>query len=140
MENPVQMPGPAIQIDPLDPASTSAQLSLRFDEETAFREEFERNIAAGATFVATPESYRPKQAVGVTLDLVFCGERICLPAVVVGVVEPALADLADSTAGVSVRFLGSSPDLKARLETVTGLDLSIEVPPNHAERRANSGL
>jgi Tfp pilus assembly protein PilZ len=134
------MPGPAIQTEPHDHASTSAQLSLRFDEATAFREEFERNMAEGATFVATPESYLPKQAVGITLDLVFCGEQICLPAVVVAVVEPALADRANSPAGVSVRFLYSSSDLKRRLEVATGLDLSSEAPRNRSERRARARI
>ncbi|MBW2666796.1 MAG: DUF4388 domain-containing protein [Deltaproteobacteria bacterium] len=132
------MPRPANQIEPHDHASTSWQLSLRFDEATAFREEFESNIAAGATFVATPESYLPKQAVGITLDLAFCRKRICFPAVVVAVVEPALADLANSAAGVSVRFLDSSSELKDRLEAVTGIDLSTGALRNRSERRARA--
>jgi hypothetical protein len=130
------MPGPAIEIDPQEQASTSAQLTIRFDEETHFREEFECNISAGATFAATAESFQPKQAVGVTLDLAFCGERICLPAVVVAVVEAAMADLTDSTAGVSVRFLGSNSDLTKRLEAVTELDLSSDASGKRVERRS----
>ncbi len=130
------MPGPVIQIEPHDDASTRVQLSARFDEAGDFREEFERNIAAGAMFVATTESYLPKQAVDITLDLTFCGERICLPAEVVAVVEPALADLTRSAAGVSVRFLASSSDLKDRLEDVTGLHLSSATTRSRAERRA----
>ena len=134
------MSGPASHIELHEHASNSAQLSLCFDEETGFRAEFERNISSGATFVATSESYLPQQAVGVTLDLAFCGERICLPAVVVAVVEPTLADLASSAAGVSVRFLGNGSDLKARLEAVTGLDLSTEIPRNRVERRTRERL
>jgi hypothetical protein len=134
------MSGSAIQIDPAERDSTSAQLMLRFDEETEFLEEFERNIASGATFVATPETYLPNQAVGVTLDLGFCGERICLPAEVVTVVEAALAGLANSAAGVSVRFLGTSSDITARLEAVTGLDLSSDDRKSRGERRARTRI
>jgi|GEM_PF-2011574 len=134
------MPGSSIQTEPHDHASASAQLTMRFDEEIDFREEFERNLSAGATFVETSGAYTPNQAVGITLDFAFCGERICLPAVVVAVVESALADLAESKPGVSVRFLGSNSDLKARLESVTALDLSLEAPRNRVERRSRERI
>lgn len=129
------MPGPASQIESHARPSSRAPLSMRFGEEAAFRAEFECHIATGATFVATSEHYEPNDEVDVTLDLEFCGERIALPAAVVAVVDSSLADLANSPAGVSVRFLGSIPEMKARLEAVTGLDLSTEGARNRVERR-----
>jgi Tfp pilus assembly protein PilZ len=130
------MSGSVIHIEPHESASSSAQLLRRFDEETEFIEEFEHNIAAGATFVATSELYQADQEVGLTLDLGFCGERICLPAVVVAVVETAMTEVADASAGVSLRFLGSTSDIKTRLEAVTGLDLSSAAGPGRDERGA----
>jgi Tfp pilus assembly protein PilZ len=134
MEDPARMSGPSIQIEP-DATVSSPPLELRFDDEAEFRREFEGNLASGATFVATKTRFARRQNVDVTLDFAFCGERVSVPAEVILVVEPAFAEVSDSEPGVSVRFLGSVTELKALLESATGLDLSPSAPQHDVERR-----
>lgn len=113
---------------------------VRFESMDDFIREFRDNISAGALFVPTPEPYAPKQLVDVTLDLAFCDQKVSLPAEIVAVVDPALAEAGETMPGISVRFRASLSELREQLTSVTGLVL--EVPDttkaNEKKRSARS--
>jgi len=130
------MSGPSIQIDPERAAVGGASLSLRFEDEAKFLEAFEENLVSGAAFIATRAPFAPRQSVELVFDLAFCGAQVSVPAEIVAVVEPPLAEIADSEPGVSLRFREGGADLKTRLEGATGLDLTRTSAGAGLERRS----
>jgi hypothetical protein len=110
-------------------------LAMRFESAEEFHGQFREDIGMGALFLPTLTEYAPKQAVEVTFDLAFCGEGVALPAEVVAVVDPALAEVGATIAGISVRFKDSASALRERLEGLTGLDLGEPLSSRRSERR-----
>jgi Tfp pilus assembly protein PilZ len=118
------------------PGSNSpSQLIVRFESAEEFRSEYCEKIAMGALFLQTVEAYAPRQAVDVTFDLAFCGEAVAIPAEVVAVVDPALAEVGATQAGISVRLTDPASALRERLEALTGLYLEEPGASNRSERR-----
>jgi Tfp pilus assembly protein PilZ len=115
--------------------SGSPQLLVRFESPEGFRDEFHQNIARGALFIPTVEPFTPHQTVDVALDLAFCGEGLSLSGEVIVVVDPALAKVGGTTAGISLRLTEAVPELRKRLEDLTGLDLTQSAPARPVDRR-----
>ena len=88
------------------------RLHLVFDDQDAFREEFERNIAMGGAFVPTGDSLELRSFVDLVIELSFCGESVALEAEVVHLVPPEQA-LSPSDAGVAVSFRKTASELRA---------------------------
>lgn len=109
---------------------------VRFESAEEFRREFRENIAEGAIFIPTSDPFKPRQPVTVTFDLDFCGEEIALPAEVVAVVDPALADLSGSQAGISVRFMQSNAEMRSQLAGLSGVLLDESSEASRLRRRA----
>ena len=90
------------------------RLELVFDDCTAFRAEYEQNIARGGAFITTPYSFEMREPVEVELVLGFCNESIPLEAEVVHSIS---ADEAGPDgAGVAVQFTCSAGELRGQLE------------------------
>jgi len=132
------MAPPSTLNDQIPDSDSTPQLLARFESAEEFRDEFHQNIARGALFIPTVEPYTPHQTVDVTLDLAFCGEGLSLSGEVIVVVDPALAKVGATTAGISLRLTGAASALRERLEDLTGLDLAPPKPTNRADRRRST--
>jgi Tfp pilus assembly protein PilZ len=123
---------PQGEIDDREPKQT---LVLRFDSEDAFRREFAENLAIGAVFVPTTDSYEVGQPVEIRLVLAFCDSELTLPGEIVASVASPVAELGAGAAGASVRLADSQKELRRTLSESTGLDLSPKAPPGRPRRR-----
>jgi Tfp pilus assembly protein PilZ len=122
-------------LDDARESGSPPQLLVRFESPEGFRDEFHQNIARGALFIPTVEPFTPHQTVDVALDLAFCGEGLSLSGEVIVVVDPALAKVGATTAGISLRLTKAVPELRKRLEDLTGLDLTQSAPAHPVDRR-----
>jgi Tfp pilus assembly protein PilZ len=122
-------------LDDARESGSPPQLLVRFESPEGFRDEFHQNIARGALFIPTVEPFTPHQTVDVALDLAFCGEGLSLSGEVIVVVDPALAKVGATTAGISLRLTEAVPELRKRLEDLTGLDLTQSAPAHPVDRR-----
>jgi hypothetical protein len=93
------------------------RLRVPFDDLESFRREFETHISRGGLFVPTLERFEPRELVEVELELRFCGASPVLPAEVVQQLRPG----GGSLRGIALQLLESTPELRARLEALTGL-------------------
>jgi hypothetical protein len=93
------------------------RLRVPFDDLEAFRREYEAHIARGGLFVPTLERFEPRELVEVELDLRFCDASPVLQAEVVRKLRPP----GRSLPGIALQLLESTPQLRARLEALTGI-------------------
>jgi hypothetical protein len=113
------------------------RLRVPFEDLEAFRREYEAHIARGGLFVPTLERFEPRELVEVELDLRFCDASPVLQAEVVRQLRPP----GGSLPGIALHLLESTPQLRARLETLTGIEPreaempSRPGPPRRHERR-----
>jgi Tfp pilus assembly protein PilZ len=122
-------------LDDARESDSPPQLLVRFESPEGFRDEFLQNIARGALFVPTVEPFAPHQTVDVTLDLAFCDKTLSLSGEVIVVVDPALAKVGATTAGISLRLTEAVSALRKRLEDLAGLDLAQAAQARLADRR-----
>jgi len=109
---------------------------VRFESAEEFRREFRENIADGAIFIPTADAFETRQVVSVIFDLDFCGKESALPAEIVAIVDPALAELTGSQAGISVRFTQSNAETRSQLARVSGVILDEPSEASRLSRRA----
>jgi Tfp pilus assembly protein PilZ len=98
-----------------EPPTPPRRLSVRFEDASAFREEFERNLSNGGLFVPSNESFEQRELVEVELVLVFCNQKLRFPGEVVDWRPPELAS-AGQEAGIAIQILQSARELRAQLE------------------------
>ena len=91
------------------------RLRLSFADAAVFREEYERNIVNGGSFIRTAEDFQPRDLVEVELEFGFCGESVVLEAEIVHCVRAEEAG-SESDAGVAVQFLEPASVLREHLE------------------------
>jgi Tfp pilus assembly protein PilZ len=102
------------------------RLRVPFDDLEAFRREYETHIARGGLFVPTLERFEPRELIEVQLELRFCGAEPVLQAEVVRQLRPG----GGSLRGIALQLLEPTPQLRARLEALTGVARSAaETPP-----------
>jgi hypothetical protein len=108
------------------------RLRVPFEDLEAFRREFETHIARGGLFVPTLERFEPRELVEVQLELRFCGAEPVLQAEVVRQLRPGGGNLR----GIALELLEPTPQLRARLEALTGLvGSAAEAPPRAGPHR-----
>jgi hypothetical protein len=113
------------------------RLRVPFDDLEAFRREYEAHIARGGLFVPTLERFEPRELVEVELDLRFCDASPVFQAEVVRRLRPP----GRSVPGIALQLLESTPQLRVRLEALTGIraaepdSASREGPARRHERR-----
>jgi len=91
------------------------RLKLRFEDATAFRDEYRENIVQGGAFVRTLDQLSLREAIVVEIELAFCGMIAELDAEVVHCVTAE--ETGDPTsAGVAVQFLVPASELRDRFE------------------------
>src|SRR5215472_6707893 len=100
-----------------EPPAPQQRLSVRFDDASAFREEFERNLANGGLFVATDDTFEQRELVEVELVLAFCGEKLRFSGEVVDW-RPAELAAPGSRGGVAIQILEAARELRAKLEPI----------------------
>jgi Tfp pilus assembly protein PilZ len=119
-----------------EPPAPPRRLSVRFEDATAFREEFERNLSNGGLFVRSAEVFEQRELVEVELVLAFCNEKLRFPGEVVDWRPPELMQ-PGMEPGVAVQILEAARELRARLEPFAARAPAARKPsaPSSPERR-----
>ncbi|HME69893.1 MAG TPA: PilZ domain-containing protein, partial [Myxococcota bacterium] len=94
-----------------EPPAPPRRLSVRFEDASAFREEFERNLSNGGLFVPSGEMFEQRELVEVELVLAFCGEKLRFPGEVVDW-RPAELAPPGSEPGVAIQILEAARELR----------------------------
>jgi Tfp pilus assembly protein PilZ len=115
----------------------AARKPLRVCFETAegFREEYHQNIARGVLFVPSDDPYAPHEKIEVVFDLRFSGTSTSVSCEVVVVIDPVLAEVGGTSAGISLRLIEDASDLRRKLEELSGISLGKRARSRAAERR-----
>lgn len=87
------------------------RLTLRFERQEAFADQYAQHLAKGGAFVATDESFVLREVVEVQLDLVFATQFLSLAAEVVHCLTPEQAPEGVEP-GVAVQFLDPATILR----------------------------
>ena len=95
--------------------SAEPVLRVAFDTPEAFHKEHQANLAHGGVFVPTREFFSLSDTVYVDVVLDFCGSAVRLPAEVVHIVPPEMAD-AGAEPGVAVQFRGAPAVIAQQLQ------------------------
>jgi len=111
-----------------EPPAPPRRLSVRFEDASAFREEFERNLSNGGLFVPSGEVFEQRELVEVELVLVFCREKLRFPGEVVDWRPPELAS-AGCEPGVAIQILEAARELRAQLEPFAARAPGAKKPP-----------
>ena len=128
---------PQSSIPPHRVSKPRARKELRVCFETAegFCEEYHQNIAKGALFIPSEDSYAPHEKVDIFFDLAFAGTSTSVSGEVVVVIDPVLAEAGGASAGISLRLVEDPTDLLAKLERLSGISLSERARSRVADRR-----
>ena len=94
-------------------------LRVTFETLEEFREEFQTNLVRGGLFIPSNAPVALREEVLVELDLRFRGASFKLPAEVVSVVAPELAQ-AGGTPGIAVQVTMSAADLRREFAPIVG--------------------
>ena len=107
-----------------------ASLSIIFKTREEFQEVFAREFLSGAVFVPTLDRLPAGQRARITVDLLFCAERLELDGEVVASLPAPIAS-AGAAPGISVQLSEPPAELRQRIEQVSGV-LLVETHPHPA--------
>jgi Tfp pilus assembly protein PilZ len=96
-------------------ASAEPVLRVAYDTPEAFQKEHQSNLAHGGVFVPTRELFALRDPVHVEVALEFCGISVRLPAEVVHIVPPEMAETG-AEPGVAVQFRGARAVIAEQLQ------------------------
>ena len=115
-------------------ASAEPVLRVSFDTPEAFQKEHQANLAHGGVFVPTRELFSLRDPVHVEIALEFCGTAVRLPAEVVHIVPPEMAD-AGAEPGVAVQFRGARAVIAEQLRPIIEAAGAADLPKPDLGRR-----
>lgn len=110
------------------------RLTLRFERQEAFADQYAQHLAKGGAFVATDESFTLREVVEVQLDLVFASQFLSLAAEVVHCLTPDQAPDGVEP-GVAVQFLDPATVLRERFAPFLEASEPPPPPPRATRRR-----
>lgn len=96
------------------------RLTVQFETAEEFRQEFQRNIANGGTFIQTEEFFEIREVIEVELQLRFCDACVVLPGEIVSRIGLDLVRIGGKV-GVAVQFLDPADELRRKLNDFVAL-------------------
>lgn len=115
--------------------AASKTLRVCFESAEGFRKEYYQSIARSVLFVPSDDLHAPHEQVEVVFDLAFAGESTSVPAEIVVVIDPVLAEAGGTSAGVSLRLIEDASNLRRRFESLSGIRLGKVTRSRIGDRR-----